>query len=61
MIIRGYAFTREDALIRILNLNDRDSSMVITSDGIMVETNMDEIEQALALDIWQKDSKYMEE
>ena len=61
MIIRGYAFTREDALIRILNLNDRESSMVITSDGTMVETNMDEIEQALALDIWQKDSKYMEE
>ncbi len=61
MIIRGYAFTREDTLIRILNLNDRESSMVITSDGIMVETNMDEIEQALVLDIWQKDSKYMEE
>ena len=61
MIIRGYAFTRENALIRILNLNDRESSMVITSDGIMVETNMDEIEQALVLDIWQKDSKYMEE
>ena len=61
MIIRGYAFTREDALIRILNLNDRESSMVITPDGTMVETNMDEIEQALVLDIWQKDSKYMEE
>ena len=61
MIIRGYAFTREDALIRILNLNDRESSIVITSDGTMVETNMDEIEQALVLDIWQKDSKYMEE
>ena len=61
MIIRGYAFTREDALIRILNLNDRESSMVITSDGTMGETNMDEIEQALVLDIWQKDSKYMEE
>lgn len=61
MIIRGYAFTREDALIRILNLNDRESSMVITSDGTMVETNMDEIEQALVLDIWQKGSKYMEE
>ena len=61
MIIRGYAFTREDALIRILNLNDRESSMVIMSDGTMVETNMDEIEQALVLNIWQKDSKYMEE
>ena len=60
MIIRGYAFTREDALIRILNLNDRESSMVITSYGIMVETNMDEIEQVIVKNIWDRDSKYME-
>ena len=61
MIIRGYAFTKEENVIRIFNLNDKESSMVILPDGTMVETNMDEIEQALVLDIWQKDSKYMEE
>ena len=60
MIIRGYAFTRDGDLIRVFNLNDRESSMVITPDGVMVETNMDEIEQALVLDIWSRDSKYME-
>ena len=60
MIIRGYAFTRDGDFIRVFNLNDRESSMVITPEGVMVETNMDEIEQALVLDIWSKDSKYME-
>ena len=60
MIIKGYAFTRDDELIRVFNLNDRESSMVITPEGVMVETNMDEIEQALVLDIWGRDSKYME-
>ena len=60
MIIRGYAFTREGQLIRILNLNDTRSSMVILPEGVMVETNMDEIEQALVLDIWNRDAKYME-
>lgn len=60
MIIRGYAFTRDGDLIRVFNLNDRESSMVITPEGVMVETNMDEIEQALVLNIWSKDSKYME-
>lgn len=60
MIIRGYAFTRNNDLIRVFNLNDKESSMVITFDGTMVETNMNEIEQALVLDIWSKDSKYME-
>ena len=60
MIIRGYAFTRDGDLIRVFNLNDRESSMVITPEGVMVETNMDEIEQALVMDIWSRDSKYME-
>ena len=59
MIIRGYAFTRDGDLIRVFNLNDRESSMVITPEGVMVETNMDEIEQALVMDIWSRDSKYM--
>ena len=61
MIVRGYAFTRTDDFIRIFNLNDRESSMIITPDGTMIETNMNEIEQALVLDIWRKDSKYMED
>ncbi len=61
MIIRGYAFTRNDeGLIQVLNLNDTDSAMVITSDGEMAATDMNEIEQALVLDIWKKNSKYME-
>ena len=60
MIIRGYAFTREGDMIRVFNLTDRESSMVITPDGMMLETNMNEIEQALVLDIWGRDSKYME-
>ena len=60
MIIRGYAFTREDEWIRVFNLNDRESSMVMLPDGTMLETNMDEIEQALVMDIWEKNAKYME-
>ena len=60
MIIKGYAFTKSGEFIRVLNLNDGESSMVIMPDGTMVESNMDEIEQALVQSIWQRDSKYME-
>ncbi len=61
MIIKGYAFTRNDeGLIQVIYLGDSASSMIITADGERVATNMDEIEQALVLDIWKKDSKYME-
>jgi len=61
MIIKSYAFTRNDeGLIQVIYLGDSASSMIITADGERVATNMDEIEQALVLDIWKKDSKYME-
>ncbi len=60
MIIKGYAFSKDENLIRVFNLNDGKSAMVISPDGTMLETNMDEIEQALVLTIWKRDSKYME-
>lgn len=59
MIVRGYAFTKEGNLVRILNLNDGLSGMLIDLDGTMLETNMDEMEQALVKHIWLRDSKYM--
>lgn len=61
MIIRGYAFTKDADVIRVFNLNDRESSMVLSAQGIMLETNMNEIEQSLVLDIWNRNAKYMEE
>ena len=61
MIIRGYAFKKDNDRVRVFNTNDGKSAMVIMNDGTMAETNMDDIEQALVLDIWKKDSKYMEE
>lgn len=60
MIIKGYAFTKEGDFIKVFNTNDGISAMVITPDGTMIETNMDEIEQALVQSIWARDSKYME-
>ena len=61
LIVRGYAFTRTNNLIRVFNTNDGLSAMVMDADGIMLESNMDEIEQALVMSIWQRDSKNMED
>lgn len=61
MIIKGYAFSKKNGLIYIFNANDGISSMIIKEDGTLVETNMNEIEQALVKNIWDKDSKYMED
>lgn len=60
MIINSYAFTRQDDNIKILNLRHPSSAMIISNDGKMLETNMNEIEQSIVLNIWKKDAEYME-
>ena len=37
MIINGYAFTREENRIRILNLNNPEKALVISEDGTVLE------------------------
>ena len=59
MIIKGYAFKKDEGLIRVLNLNDGISAMLIDQDGTMIATNMDEIEQVIVKNIWDRDSKYV--
>lgn len=61
MIIKGYAFKRKDSVIEVFNVNDGFSAMVMDLNGSLLETNMNEIEQALVKDIWVKNAKYMED
>ena len=60
MIVNGYAFTRENNQIRILNLNNLDKALVISEDGKGLETTMDDIDIRIALDYWDSDRKFME-
>lgn len=61
MIVNGYAFTRENDQIRILNLNNLDKALVISADGKVLETTMDDIEIRIVLDYWNSDREFMEE
>ncbi len=60
MIVCGYAFTREKDQIRILNLNNPEKAMVISEDGKVLETTMDDIEISIVLDYWNDDKEFME-
>lgn len=60
MIVNYYDFTKQDEIIRILNLRNPEHTMVISKDGTLLETNMDEIEQVIVQDIWKKDAEFME-
>ena len=60
MSVCGYAFTREKDQIRILNLNNPEKAMVISEDGKVLETTMDDIEISIVLDYWNDDKEFME-
>lgn len=61
MVVNGYAFTRENDQIRILNLNNLDKALVISADGKVLETTMDDIEIRIVLDYWNSDREFMED
>jgi len=59
MIVDGYAFTRENGQIRVLNLNNLDKALVLSEDGRVLQTTMDDIEIRIVLDYWDNDRKFM--
>lgn len=61
MIVDGYAFTRENDQIRILNLNNIEKALVISEDGDVIETTMDDIEIRIVLDYWEGDREFIED
>ena len=61
MIVNGYAFTRENDQIKILNLNNTEKALVISADGEVLETTMDDIEIQIVLDYWEEDHEFMED
>ena len=59
MIVNGYAFTRENRQNRVLNLNNLDKALVLSEDGRVLQTTMDDIEIRIVLDYWDNDRKFM--
>lgn len=61
IVVNGYAFTREEDGIHVLNLNKPDKAVVFNADGEMLETTMDDIELSIASQYLQQNIKYMED
>ena len=60
MIVNGYAFTKCELGYKVLNLNNTYKAMVISFDGEMLETTMDDIEVDIVKSIYNKDKEYLE-
>ena len=61
LIVNGYAFSKENDTLRVLNLNRPDSACVLTSDGSVLETTMDDIELSIVQDYYARNRKYLED
>lgn len=61
MVVGGYAFTKKDGKITVLNINNPEYAMVLSPKGELLETNMEPVEQALVSRIWGKNSSLMED
>lgn len=61
IVVNGYAFTREEDGIHVLNLNSPDMAVVFSEDGEVLETTMDDIELSIASRYLQQNLKYMED
>lgn len=60
MIINGYAFTKDEEYIRVLNLNYLNHAAVIYKDKV-IETNMDDIETQIVFDYYKHNKQFLEE
>ena len=60
VIVSGYAFTKSDDRIFVLNLNKPDRAAVLRSSGEVLETSMDDIELSIVTEYLQRNLKYME-
>ena len=61
VIVNGYAFTREEDGIHVLNLNSPDKAVVFSKEGEVLETTMDDIELSIASRYLKQNLKYLED
>ena len=61
MIIAGFSYTlQENGTVRVLNLENTDQACVLTFDGTMLETSMDDITLATVQAYYLKNKEFME-
>lgn len=61
LIVNGYSFTRCEHGYRVLNLNKPDRAVMLSSDGEVLETSMDDIELSIVQDYWKRNARFLEE
>lgn len=61
MIVNGYAFTKEDKNIRVLNLNKPEMAVVFDNNCKVLETSMSDIEIQIVTEYLLNNIEFMED
>ena len=61
MIVNGYAFTKSDDNVRVLNLNAVGSAAVIGKNNEIIETSMDDIELDIVMNYYKRNKAFLED
>ncbi len=60
MIVCGYAFTKtEDGNVRVLDLRKPHHALLMSMQGEVLETTMDDVELSIVEEYWKRNQKYM--
>lgn len=59
MIINGYAFTKAECGVRVLNLNNPNKASVLSEKDEVLETTMDDIEIDIIQDYYNRNQRFM--
>ncbi len=60
VIVNGYAFTKSDEIIKVLNLGCPVRAAVLSTHGEVLETSMDDIELDIVRDYLKRNQRFME-
>lgn len=60
MILSDYAFTKEEGIVKILNLEDTTKAAVLNTDGEFLETTMSNTELKLVIQLYLKNKEFLE-
>lgn len=62
MIVCGYAFSqKEDSNIQVIQIRAPHHALILSPQGEVLETSMDDVEIDIVKGYWLKNRKYMEE
>ena len=59
-IVNGYAFACVDENIRVVNLNNMNKVTLMTRNGDVLETSMDDIEISVVKKYWERNKRFVE-